>query len=147
MKRLLFVLLSVIGLCLAAAYSYSFRKEEFDNPELGVFIFQYHWGRPVMILADTNRDGESDFRALVDGPLGQYSSHTAVPLEYWEDINFDGVFDHHVILDGGSIKIVKIDKDSNGHYEVTLEGGEALRFYEDRTHGQLDLPPGPSEDG
>ena len=120
-------LFTFLGLILA--WLYLFRAQTIDNPTLGVMTVNYRWGRVHEILADSNRDGTIDYRELTRAPFGPISTHTSIALEYWEDPDFDGHFEHHVILESGSIKAIEIDEDADGDYELVLRGEEARTFY------------------
>jgi hypothetical protein len=98
-----------------------FRRETIDNPQLGVIAYHYRFGRRAEITADTNRDGQINFRALID-ELG-------LPEEYWEDSDHDGHFDRHVVMDGSQIRRVGFDENEDGEYERYLSGSEARDFY------------------
>ena len=54
----------------ALPYLYLFRSEVDDNPEIGITTYHYSWGRPVRIVLDSNRDGQTDFIGEIDGPFG-----------------------------------------------------------------------------
>jgi len=109
-----------------------FRAQTVDNAALGVITIKYRWGRPFEILADSNRDGKVDYRALVSAPFGAISTHTSSALEYWEDADLDGHFERHAILEQGRISILEIDEDADGVYEKALTGEDARLFYQTR---------------
>lgn len=118
--------------------SYLFRMQVIDNPALGIITVRYRWGRPYEITADSNRDGEADYRGFVDAPFGSIATHTAIPTEYWEDSDYDGCFESHVVLESGSIIFVEVDVDKDGRYEETLTGREATNFYESKLKGRVE---------
>lgn len=107
-----------------AVLLYLFRDETIDNPDLGVITYSYRWGSRTLIQADSNRDGRIDFLARIDS--------LEYPEEYWEDSDYDGHFDRHVVLEGTTIQLVELDENADGTYERRLVGQEAARFYEQR---------------
>lgn len=123
MRRRRIFAIGLIALAVASAVvgGYLFRRETYDNPELGVITYHYRWGKRAKLTADTNRDGRIDVIDRIDD-LGS-------PLEYWEDSNHDGTFDRHVVLKEGLIERVELDQDGDGEYEIILEGSEAESFY------------------
>lgn len=116
---------SVAGSFLLA---YLFRIEELDNPDLGVIQLRYRWGFAHETLADTNRDGSFDFRALFDGTSRSFGSHD-LPIEVWEDRNHDGVFEIHALLDGDIVERVELDHDQDGRPDQVLTGSEAAQYF------------------
>ena len=114
------------------------RAQTIDNPALGIIILRYRWGRPYRITADSNRDGVADYREFIDAPFGPIATHTAVPTEYWEDADYDGCFENHVLLESGSIKSVEVDVDKDGHYDKIITGDEATHFYESKLKDRVE---------
>jgi hypothetical protein len=123
MQRYRLLAIGLLALALAGAVvgGYLFRRQTYDNPELGVITYHYRWGKRAKLTADTNRDGKIDVRARIDD-LG-------FPEEFWEDSDYDGTFDRHVVMEGTMIQRVDLDKDEVGKYEQHLEGPEARHFY------------------
>lgn len=122
--------LLAFAIVVVAGYLYLFRTLSDDNPALGTITYQYRWGRPSEIRGDTNRDGKTDFRALVS-PEGSFSPHTPIAREFWEDRDFDEVFELHAFLDeDGRIAQLEVDEDGDGKYDRTLGSDEARAMYQ-----------------
>jgi hypothetical protein len=129
-RRQRLIVIGLIALIVASAVvaGYLFRRQTYDNPELGVITYHYRWGKRAWLTADTNRDGKIDVRDRIDD-LG-------FPEEYWEDSNYDGSFDRHVVMEGSLIQRVELDEDGDGKYERVLEGAEAQGFYRQSQSGK-----------
>ena len=132
-NRLLGLITALTLLGASFALLYLFRVQRVVNSDLGVMTVKYRWGQPREILADSNRDGEVDYRELTSGPFGPISTHTSVAIEFWEDSDFDGQFECHAILESGMIKTLEIDSDGDGKYDKELSQREAREFYESRS--------------
>lgn len=118
-------LLVTVGACAICAVvvvggCFLFRNEVVDNPELGIMTYKYRWGTRAWLMVDSNRDGNIDSRHRLVPGLSTSSE------ELWEDRDFDGVFEIHVIMDGDAIGTLSLDKDQDGEYEVTLSGPDAV---------------------
>ena len=123
---------ALVSLCAGGVLvAYLFRTETLDNSALGLIYYRYRWGRAHELWADTNRDGSINFRSRSTDPNHGFGSHVS-PVEYWEDWDYDGVFEIHVVLDGPIIQRLELDEDADGEYERVLTGEEALGFYESR---------------
>ncbi len=128
-KMLVATFLLLVGLCAGGVLAaHLFRTEKHDNPHLGLIEYKYRWGHAHEIAADSNRDGSIDYRGRFDGSTGSFGTHDS-PIEYWEDRDFDGVFEIHVMLDGPVIRRMELDEDADGEYERVLTGDEAAGFY------------------
>jgi hypothetical protein len=123
------LLLAFFLVAATLSWRYLFRCERVYIPEVGRVTYCYRWGRPLKILADTNEDGRTDFYSFLEAPGGPYSSHTATPLEFWEDRDFDQHFERHVVLQNGVVQIVEFDEDHDGVYERRIEGNQARELY------------------
>ena len=99
MQRRRLLAIGLLALASAVVGGSLFRRQTYDNPELGVITYHYRWGKRAKLTADTNRDGKIDVRARIDD-LGS-------PAEYWEDSDHDGSFDRHVIMEGSEIQRVE----------------------------------------
>lgn len=121
------VLLAAIAVLLLLGKIAFFRSEKVDNPSLGSITYSHRWGRPYSIEADSNLDGRVDFRALVLGD-DDFSAHTE-PKEFWEDRDFDGAFEYHVVMKESEVARLEIDRDADGTYETVLVGNEAAQEY------------------
>ncbi len=106
-----------------------FHSEELDNPELGLIVHKYRWGVAYEELVDSNRDGSYDVRALFDGKSRSFGTHNG-PVEFWEDRDYNGVFEIHAVMDGDAVGRVELDRDQDGEYDEILKGPEAARFFE-----------------
>ncbi|MCP3994318.1 MAG: hypothetical protein GY722_04520 [bacterium] len=106
-----------------------FRTETLDNPHLGVIQNKYRWGLAYEQLADSNRDGLHDFRAVFDGSSRSFSNQDQ-PVEFWEDRNYDGIFEIHALLEEGVVARVELDRDQDGKYDQVIAGREAEHFFE-----------------
>lgn len=124
-------LVLTIAVACVVGVVYLFRQETDDNPELGLITYHYRWGQRVELTADTNRDGRYDVRAILDDQV--------FPTEYWEDSNYNGTFDRHVVMNGAVIDYIRLDQDGDGEYEHRLEGVEAQDFYNSRSEGTRKL--------
>jgi hypothetical protein len=120
-NRNLLTAIVVIAAVLLVLVGYLFRRQTVDNPALGLITYHYQWNRQVKLTADTNRDGKIDVRARLDS-IGD-------PEEFWEDSDFNGFMDRHIIMDGALIQRIELDEDEDGEYERRLEGTEAQNFY------------------
>ncbi len=121
-----------IGLAVVAScwlLLHLFRSEELDNPDLGLIVYKYRWGFAYEMLADTNRDGSYNARALFDGKSRSFGAHDR-PVEFWEDRDHNGVFEIHAVMDGAAVGRVELDRDQDGEYDEILEGPEAAHFFE-----------------
>ena len=118
--------LGVVAVGLIALGSWFLFRTENRLTGVGEVQYKYRWGRPYMMLADTNRDGEIDFRALYWG----MDDFDVAADEYWEDRDHNRRFELHVIHDAGSILRIEIDEDEDGTYERILLGEEARTFYQ-----------------
>lgn len=127
--------LFIVGITLAsatAAYFYLFR-EECLWPRAGQeMCCEYAWGYPRAVTLDVNADGAIDFYSNLIAPFGAYSSHTAMPVEFWDDENLDGTIDIHALLQNGTIVMLEVDDDSDGRYDRTVIGRDAENYYEKR---------------
>ncbi len=128
-----------IGIAVLASWLllHLFRKEELDNPELGIIVYKFRWGFAHEILADTNRDGSYDARALFDGKSRSFGTHDR-PVELWEDRDHNGVFEIHAVNDGDVVGRVELDHDQDGEYDEVLEGPEAAGFFESLIAPEVD---------
>ncbi len=125
--------------CLASSvvfFAHAFRVDKSDNPSLGIIEYRYRWGRAHEVRADSNRDGEIDFRARFESSR-RFFGHSDSPKEYWEDRDYDGSFEIHVVMDGDKIKLVNVDQNGDGMYERTLTGKAAEKFYSSAIFGEL----------
>lgn len=109
-----------------------FRQEIDDNPALGLITRQYRWGRPAYLLADVDRDGNTDMRVRVDGTFANVP-----PREFWEGPCGEGRYRFHVRLFEGEITQLDIDSHCRGTYDVRLVGAEARRYYETIRNNRL----------
>lgn len=107
---------------------YLFRTETLDNPDLGIIEHRYRWGYAYEERADTNRDGSHDFRAIFNTKSRSFATHDQ-PSEFWEDRDYNGVFEIHALLKDGQLERVEIDQDQDGKYDRELFGEEALQFF------------------
>jgi hypothetical protein len=78
-----------------------------------------------MITADTNLDGAINFRASFVG----VRNFSRAPVEYWEDRDFDGVFEIHVVKDRVHFGVLQVDQDGDGIYDLELFGKEAEVYF------------------
>lgn len=128
------VLASLSTALVAAAVllaSYLFRREVDDNPTLGLITTKYLWGKPVLVTADTNRDGTLDYRMRFP-PLSRSLSPHDVPLEDWQSTQCDGTYDvHRVYHPDGSVVLMEVDTNRDGAYDKRLTGEEAVAFGEE----------------
>jgi hypothetical protein len=115
--------------------AYLFRTETLDNPALGIIRQKYRWGFAYEELADTNRDGATDFRAVFDGTSRSFGTHDQ-PREFWEDRNYDGIFEIHATYGREKLERVELDRDNDGQYDDVLTGSEAEDFFESFLHAQ-----------
>ena len=129
MRARLVALVSLLLIGVFFVYLYLFRRQHEENPALGAITYLHRWGNPYELRADSNRDGEVDFRALVSGE-NEFSPHTPVILQFWEDRDFDRVYELHAIYDKGEITLLEIDDDKDGIYDRILTGTEAGVFYQ-----------------
>ncbi len=107
---------------LGLAGIYLFRSESYDNPTLGVMTFKYHWGRRAWQLLDSNRDGEVDTKARL-------AKDEIYAKEMWEDRNHDGSYEIYMGLDGTEIRVLQIDLDYDGNFDLYLTGTEAAEYW------------------
>lgn len=126
MKKRQFWLTIAIVVLVGAAGSmlYLFRQSTEISPEFGEATYRYRWGRPFDVLVDVNRDGHVDYRARVPGVFGA----SVVPLESWQDPDFEGFFRYHVVYSGGQPAVVEIDENGDGTFDTRLENAEAKAF-------------------
>ncbi len=111
-------------LAMTGVYLFMFREIEFDNPEIGLLVHRYRWGKAAEIEVDVDRDGLVDGRYLVDG----FSTHDRV-FEGWEASLCDGNFDVHMLLGDQSILVyLEYDADKDGVFELTYRGERARDF-------------------
>ena len=135
----------IIGtICLAGVASswlllHLFRTEELDNPVLGLIVHKYRWGFAYEELVDSNRDGSYDARALFDGKSRSIGTHDR-PVEFWEDRDYNGVFEIHAVYVGDTLGHVELDRDQDGEYDEILKGAEATRFFESLIVPRVDSP-------
>lgn len=134
-RRRTFLVLMSLAVPVIIAVLWLFRTENIDNPELGQIQHKYRWGVVRELLADTNRDGQVDFRAL----FGEGDSRSSpqigphdYPTEFWEDKNFDGIFELHAVYSNEEISRIELDDDGDGHFETVLTGVEAKDYYPNR---------------
>ncbi len=121
-----------VGLAVLAScwlFLHLFRSEELDNPDLGLFVHRYRWGFAYEMLLDSNRDGSYDARVLFDGKSRSFGAHD-LPVELWEDRDYNGVFEIHAVYVGDAVGRVELDRDQDGEYDEILKGSEAARFFE-----------------
>lgn len=115
--------LALVALCLSA---WLFRVER-GNSSSGTYELHYRWGKPRVILLDRNHDGVWNYRAIVKRRGGLSVS----PSEFWDDEDFDGRFELHVLLgdwvdqDSQPVTAFEIDTDGNGAYDTVLMGVDA----------------------
>lgn len=124
--------LSLLGV--AFALLYAFRTEYQDNPALGRIGEVYRWGRPHAIVGDTNGDGRNDFRGLVTPDTRHFSTSTQIQ-EWWEDRDFDGIFDLHAVTQPGNtqrVEALELDEDKDGTFETVLRGEAASAYLSER---------------
>jgi hypothetical protein len=107
----------------------------------GRIHYEFRWGLPYMVTADTNLDGNINFRASFVG-VGDFSFS---PVEYWEDRDFDGVFEIHLVKDQVHFGVLQVDQDGDGIYDLELFGEEAKEYY--RSLGDRENTLDQTEDG
>lgn len=122
---LVFSSAALVACGIVALLLFLFREVRIDNEHIGMVSYHYTWGRRTSVTVDSNRDGEIDFR-------GRLMPESDAPLEFWEDRDFDGVFEVHVLMPGDSIDLLEIDEDGDGSYETRFRGRDAEEEYRRR---------------
>jgi len=122
-----YILLGCLGAFLAVVGVYLFRVEVLEAGYLGEVSVKYKWGYPAELRQDLDEDGSNDLVERLDAPFGRYAAHTTLVTEGFYDTDFEGQLDAHVIFqgEGGAIKVVELDRDGDGVFEVLLRGEEA----------------------
>ena len=112
---------SALVLAGVLASGWLFRDAVIDHSHLGVLKYSYSWGQPRWLQGDTNRDGHVDVQVR----LGEWE----IPIEYWEDRDFDGRFESHyeVLVDGS--QRLELDRDGDGRRESVLVGPSVAEEY------------------
>lgn len=130
MRIKILLLAGSVALAIAGAVllSHLFRLERYDNPALGLIEHEFRWGHFYELRADVNRDGKADVRARYEATLTEISAHD-VPVEYWEDRDFDGLFEIHAYYNDETLIRVEIDDDGDSKPEEILVGEEAAKFF------------------
>jgi len=129
----IFLIIFLIG------FSYLFRTVSKDWV-FGRIYYEFRWGRPYEVTADTNLDGKINFRASFVG----VDNFSRSPVEYWEDRDFDGVFEIHLVKDRVHFGVLQVDQDGDGIYDLELHGSEAEEYYRSLTDSEH--PPDQAED-
>ena len=126
-RRLLWILGGTVLVLVAVCFSaWLFRVERGDGPA-GAYEVHFRWGKPGVFLLDRNHDGVWDYRAIVRRREGL----SGPPSEFWDDEDFDGRFELHVLLgdwvgqDSQPVTAFEIDTDGDGTYETVLTGVDA----------------------
>lgn len=109
-------------------YAHYFRSETTDDPTWGRMIKKWRWGRPVELTLDRNRDGKVDVKIRYRGTSNAFITDE-VPEEYWQDTEYRGFFDLHVVFSSGSVQRIELDRDGNGAPERILIGADAVTFH------------------
>lgn len=119
----------LVAVCLSV---WLFRIERGDSSS-GAYELHYRWGKPRVFLLDRNHDGVWDYRAIVE----RGGALSVPPSEFWDDEDFDGRFELHVLLgdwvdqDSQPVTAFEIDTDGNGTYETVLTGVDAEKAMRD----------------
>jgi hypothetical protein len=123
MRRKWLALILVAIVCAVAVVPYGFREVRSDNAVGGVMWQKWRWGRIDAIDLDRNRDGRVDMRFKYTRRTLRFDNNA--PEDVWEDTNFDGTFDRHVMYAAGRVVGVDVDTDGDGRYEQRMRGSGA----------------------
>ena len=128
------MVLLAIAVAAGASLFWMFRTEDHLSPRERI-VLKYRWGKPRHLASDRNLDGVMDYRSV----LQDSGSLAVLPKEFWEDSDYDGSFETHVVPgdhNDSLADLFELDRDGDGKYETVFTGAEADRLYKDLLEGR-----------